>query len=96
MLAGNQLRSLPDELSACLNLELIRIACQPATNPASLVVDPPPVLAWVAYAGNPFSAELAATKRCPSHLEQIDWQDLAIGEQLGQGASGIIYQGDLE
>jgi len=91
MLAGNQLRSLPDELSACLNLELIRIAAnQLPTLPRWLLTLPR--LAWVAYAGNPFSAELAATKRCPSHLEQIDWQDLAIGEQLGQGASGIIYQ----
>jgi hypothetical protein len=91
MLAGNRLQSLPDELSACLNLELIRIAAnQLPTLPKGLLSLPR--LAWIAYAGNPFCAELAASKRCPSHLEQVNWQDLAVGEQLGEGASGVIYR----
>jgi len=91
MLAGNNLQALPEELSACLNLELIRIAANQLTALPHWLVSLPR-LAWVAYAGNPFCAELAASKHCPSHLEQIDWSDLALGQQLGQGASGVIYK----
>jgi hypothetical protein len=91
MLAGNYLRALPNELSACLNLELIRIAANELTAFPQWLLSLPR-LAWVAHAGNPFCAELAASKHCPSHLEQIDWSDLAVGQQLGQGASGVIYK----
>jgi hypothetical protein len=91
MLAGNRLQSLPDELSACLNLELIRIAANQLTAfPQWLLTMPR--LAWVAYAGNPFCAELSAAQHSPTHLEHIDWGELAVGEQLGQGASGVIYR----
>jgi hypothetical protein len=92
MLAGNRLQTLPNELSACLNLELMRIAAnQLSTFPQWLLSMPR--LAWIAYAGNPFCAALSATQHSPTHLEHINWSDLAIGKQLGQGASGVIYRG---
>jgi hypothetical protein len=88
MLAGNRLRALPEELAACLNLELIRIAAnQLPTLPQWLLSLPR--LSWLAYAGNPFCPQPTA-HHCPSHLQQIDWSDLVIGDTLGQGASGVI------
>ena len=91
MLTGNRLQTLPEELSACLNLELIRIAAnQLSALPRWLLALPR--LAWLAYAGNPFCAELAASRHAPTHLEQVDWSDLMIGKQLGQGASGVIHR----
>ncbi|MEM9121070.1 MAG: leucine-rich repeat-containing protein kinase family protein [Cyanobacteria bacterium P01_F01_bin.56] len=91
MLAGNRLKSLPEELSACHSLELIRIAANQLTAmPQCLFALPR--LAWIAYAGNPFCADSWASQRAPTPLEIIDWTKLTIGEQLGQGASGVIYR----
>jgi hypothetical protein len=88
MLAGNELTALPEELAACTSLELLRIAANRLTAlPAWLLAMPR--LAWLAYAGNPFSAvdEQAAT------TETIAWAQLRLAQKLGEGASGVIYQG---
>ncbi|HEY9833154.1 MAG TPA: leucine-rich repeat-containing protein kinase family protein, partial [Stenomitos sp.] len=89
MLAGNKLESLPEEMASCLNLELIRLSAN------QLQELPPwlftlPRLSWLAYAGNPFCSTDTTTK---PELPNIDWADLTLGEILGQGASGVIYQG---
>lgn len=90
MLAGNQLGSLPPELSNCHNLELIRIAANHLTQlPAFLLKLPR--LAWIAYAGNPFSKSSTALE---TDLSVVDSATLEVGQILGQGASGIIYQGN--
>ncbi|UOQ77673.1 protein kinase [Hymenobacter sp. 5516J-16] len=49
-------------------------------------------LTWLAFAGNPFSepAEAAAEARNP--MQSIDWGNLQIEQQLGEGASGWIYR----
>jgi hypothetical protein len=89
MLAGNRLQSLPEEMASCLNLELIRLSAN------QLQGLPPwlftlPRLSWLAYGGNPFcSADTLAKPALPD----IDWADLTLGETLGEGASGVIYQG---
>ncbi|MDJ0365147.1 leucine-rich repeat-containing protein kinase family protein [Hymenobacter sp. H14-R3] len=91
MLAGNQLRKLPAELAQCTSLELLRIAANQLTElPAWLLAMPR--LAWLAYAGNPFgaAAEAAAVARHP--IGPIAWPELAVEQQLGEGASGVIYQ----
>ena len=91
MLAGNRLTALPETLANCTNLELLRIAANRLTElPAWLLALPR--LAWLAYAGNPFAeaAEAAALARNP--IPSIDWADLRIEQQLGEGASGIIYR----
>jgi hypothetical protein len=91
MLAGNRLQVLPDELAACQNLELIRLAAnQLSALPAWLLSLPR--LAWLAYAGNPFCAEWGKPPKQSQDLEQIDWGDLTVAEELGQGASGVIYR----
>lgn len=91
MLAGNRLQVLPDELAACQNLELIRLAAnQLSALPAWLLSLPR--LAWLAYAGNPFCAEWSTTPALPQDLAKVDWGDLTVAEELGQGASGVIYR----
>ena len=91
MLAGNQLTALPDSLARCHNLGLLRIAANQLTElPAWLLTLPR--LSWLAYAGNPFSeaAEAAAVAQHP--IASIPWAQLSIEQQLGEGASGVIYR----
>ena len=91
MLAGNRLRHLPAELAHCTNLELLRIAANELTAlPAWLLTLPR--LAWLAYAGNPCSAATEAATVARHPIAEIPWPDLALEEQLGAGASGIIYR----
>ena len=90
MLAGNRLHDLPQALVNCRRLELLRIAANNfPTLPEWLLTLPR--LAWLAYAGNPFCApvENAAGN---ADIATIQWDTLAIGKQLGEGASGVIYQ----
>ncbi|MBW4581850.1 MAG: leucine-rich repeat-containing serine/threonine-protein kinase [Tildeniella nuda ZEHNDER 1965/U140] len=89
MLAGNRLRSLPDEMAACQNLELIRLAANRLTVLPDWLFTLPR-LAWLAYAGNPCCMAAPSTERS---LPEISWSELAIGDILGQGASGIISKG---
>ncbi|WP_404784121.1 leucine-rich repeat-containing protein kinase family protein [Altericista sp. CCNU0014] len=90
MLAGNRLRSLPESISNCQNLELIRLSanCLTELPPWLLAL---PRLSWLAYAGNPFCAAREVEGRSP--LSTIDWQDLALENTLGEGASGVISEG---
>ncbi|MBD1848755.1 leucine-rich repeat-containing protein kinase family protein [Leptolyngbya sp. FACHB-711] len=102
MLAGNELRSLPDELANCQNLELIRLAANQLTA-LPVWLSTLPRLSWLAYAGNPFCDSSRLSSLPDTGLPDFDssnpdllhikWTDLMLGEPLGQGASGIIYQG---
>ncbi|NJL47187.1 MAG: serine/threonine-protein kinase [Leptolyngbyaceae cyanobacterium SM2_5_2] len=92
MLAGNRLRALPEEMAACLNLELIRLAANQLQElPGWLLTLPR--LAWLAYAGNPFCAGWHPATQAGITLPIVDWDDLGVGEVLGQGASGVISKG---
>jgi hypothetical protein len=89
MLAGNQLRALPESLAKLQRLELLRIAANQLDHlPAWLTQLP--ALCWLAFAGNPFSDanEAAILRQHP--LPTIARATLELGEILGQGASGII------
>jgi len=91
LLAGNQLRTLPPELANCTQLGLLRIAANQLTElPMWLLAMPS--LAWLAYAGNPFgaAAEAAVVARHP--IGSIAWPELTLEQQLGEGASGVIYR----
>lgn len=85
MLAGNKLHSLPDSLSNCRQLQLLRVS-------ANRLVEFPerllslPKLAWLAFSGNPFCSH----SKTPVEAKQYALRDIAIGETLGQGASGVI------
>ena len=91
MLAGNQLTTLPDSLARCINLGLLRIAANQLTElPAWLLTLPR--LSWLAYAGNPFSAAAEAAVVARHPIASIPWAQLRIEQQLGEGASGVIYR----
>ena len=91
MLAGNQLRELPATLAACTQLELLRIAANQLTElPAWLLTMPR--LCWLAYAGNPFSEQYEAEAVASHPIGTIAWPQLAVEQQLGEGASGVIYR----
>ena len=93
MLAGNQLTQLPASLANCHKLELIRLAANRLEQLPQWLFTLPR-LTWLAYAGNPLSAELEAEALNVS-LPAINWQQLAVNELLGEGASGLIYRADL-
>jgi serine/threonine protein kinase len=98
MLAGNQLQALPNELGACLQLELLRISANalPELPPMLLAL---PKLTWLAYAGNPFCDQLEASTLAASphtHIPPVDWHQLTTEQVLGEGASGTIYQAQMQ
>lgn len=90
MLAGNRLRALPAEMAQLGRLELLRISANQLTElPEWLTALPR--LTWLACAGNPFCApQEAAMAGTPSTA--IGWEQLALREKLGEGASGVIYR----
>lgn len=86
MLSGNRLDALPDSLAGAPNLELLRLAANrfEALPPWIVAL---PRLAWLSWAGNPLDGATlteAATV--------VPWADLAIGEPLGEGASGLVHR----
>ncbi|MNM26834.1 E3 ubiquitin-protein ligase SlrP [compost metagenome] len=95
MLAGNCLSDLPVSLAHCQQLELVRIAANRFTAlPACLLSLPR--LSWLAYAGNPCTEaqELAALDN--ADMAGVAWPRLQLAQQLGEGASGVIYRARLD
>ncbi len=90
MLAGNRLRELPASLVNCRKLELLRIAANRIERFPDWLLSLPR-LAWLAYSGNPFSEGEEARAIDDAHVATLDWDTLALGELLGQGASGVIH-----
>ncbi len=91
MLAGNQLQTLPEELAACTNLELLRLSANQFTALPEWLTTLPR-LAWLACAGNPFSDAHEAAVLDDLDIPCINWHELELQQQLGEGASGIIHQ----
>ncbi|HGE8239123.1 leucine-rich repeat-containing protein kinase family protein [Aeromonas veronii] len=94
MLAGNRLRELPASLANCRNLELLRIAANRIERFPEWLLSLPR-LSWLAYSGNPFSEGAEARAIDDAHVTPIAWETLALGELLGQGASGVIHRATL-
>ncbi|MGY3994717.1 leucine-rich repeat-containing protein kinase family protein [Aeromonas veronii] len=94
MLAGNRLRELPASLANCRNLELLRIAANRIERFPEWLLSLPR-LSWLAYSGNPFSEGEEARAIDDAHVAPIAWETLALGELLGQGASGVIHRATL-
>lgn len=91
MLAGNRLTELPASLVDCRRLELLRIAANRLTGfPHHLLALPR--LAWLAFAGNPFAADAEAAAQHANPGAPVDWDDLELLAQLGEGASGVIHR----
>lgn len=94
MLAGNRLRELPTSLANCRNLELLRIAANRIERFPEWLLSLPR-LSWLAYSGNPFSEGAEARAIDDAHVAPLAWETLALGELLGQGASGVIHRATL-
>lgn len=94
MLSGNRLKTLPDTMANLHQLELLRLAAN-AFEALPAWLTKLPRLAWLACAGNPWGAERAqAMSAAPAPL--IDWGQLALQQQLGEGASGVIHRADWQ
>jgi Protein tyrosine and serine/threonine kinase/Leucine rich repeat len=88
MLAGNHLDSLPPEMSRLHRLELLRISANRLTCLPEWLLELPR-LSWLAYAGNPFCQKRSRSEdACP----ELTWTELVLGNRLGSGASGDIFQ----
>jgi hypothetical protein len=95
MLAGNRLTALPLELAACTRLELLRISANRLTEfPRQLLALPR--LSWLAFAGNPFCEADEVAARQHASDNPIAWHRLTLQHTLGEGASGVILQADLQ
>ncbi len=91
MLSGNRLTSLPDELGACHNLELIRLACNQLSEPPLFLLQQLPKLKWVALGGNPFleSTIIHSNTALTHEIRMLQDIDETSGTILGRGASGM-------
>ena len=100
-LAGNQLTYLPASMANCRNLELARLSANRLAGMPDWIFQLPN-LAWLAFSGNDFNR--ASNTSCSSHDSQflpsqptvidVALEDIKLGELIGEGASGLIYQGD--
>lgn len=94
MLAGNQLQRLPEGLGRLQRLELLRLSAnrfervQDALPEELLAL---PRLAWLAHAGNPFSAAQEQAAPSQAAARPIAWDELRLQALLGEGASGHIH-----
>lgn len=93
-LAGNRLATLPRGIAHCEALELARLSANRFARIEDALPDgllALPRLAWLAYAGNPFNAQHEARALAATPIASIAWEQLQLGELLGEGASGRIH-----
>lgn len=90
MLAGNRLKELPNELGNCNNLALLRISANKLSYFPQWLLDMP-TLSWLAFSGNLFNV-----KPRINDIRLINYEQIAIGDQLGEGASGIILRANWQ
>jgi hypothetical protein len=91
MLAGNLLRVLPPALANCTGLELLRISANRLTELPPWLLGLPR-LSWLACAGNALSEQRELAALADVQIASIDWHDLQLQQQLGEGASGVIHR----
>ncbi len=94
MLAGNRLTFLPRGVGRLGRLELLRLSANRFEHAAHALPDDLlalPRLAWLAHAGNPFSAAREQDALTQVAARPIPWSELSVQALLGQGASGHIH-----
>ncbi|MET3497678.1 leucine-rich repeat-containing protein kinase family protein [Variovorax boronicumulans] len=94
MLAGNRLRALPAAVAACRQLELLRISANRFEALPDWLLSLPR-LSWLAAAGNAFDTQAEDAAIAAKSVPHVAWRDLTLGQKLGEGASGVIYQATL-
>ena len=90
-LAGNCLSALPASMANCKKLELVRLSANKLTQIPDWLMQLPR-LAWFAFDGNKLSSMDKISLAVPEMLT-VKMTDIDLGEQLGEGASGVIYKG---
>lgn len=94
MLAGNRLSGLPAGMGRLQRLELLRLSANRFERAEHALPDDLlalPRLAWLAHAGNPFSAADEQTAPALAGARRIPWSELRLQALLGEGASGQIH-----
>lgn len=91
-LAGNQLTQLPESMAQCTNLELARLSANQLKAMPDWLFQLPK-LAWLAFSGNAFNAHDDESE-IPVSIIEVPLANINLGDVLGEGASGLIYQGD--
>jgi hypothetical protein len=93
MLSGNRLSSLPQSLSLCTNLELVRLGANEFATLPNCILQLPR-LAWLCFSGNPITAaaEARGLGLCQARCK---WEQLQFHERLGEGASGVTHRATL-
>lgn len=89
-LAGNKLNSLPVSMRDCRNLELLRVSANELQEIPFWLLNLPK-LAWLAIDGNPCAEPRQLNELT---LEHINFNELAISNKIGEGASGFIHVAD--
>ena len=85
-LGGNQISCLPESMQHCRNLELARLSANQLSSLPDWLLQLPK-LSWLAFAGNAMPRPATA-----SPVPNISMADIQLAEQIGEGASGIIYK----
>ncbi|SHN08585.1 serine/threonine protein kinase [Rhizobacter sp. OV335] len=94
MLAGNRLTRLPAGIDRLQRLELLRLSANAFERAEHALTDELlalPQLAWLAHAGNPFSAAREQAAQATTTVAPIAWRELRLQALLGEGASGHIH-----
>ena len=97
-LAGNRLTALPAAIGDCERAGADPPVGQPFARLEDALPDgllALPRLTWLAYAGNPFNADQEARALAATPIAPIAWNELPLGELLGEGASGHIQSARL-
>jgi Leucine-rich repeat (LRR) protein len=81
----NQLVSLPKTKQNCKNLELVRLFANKLTHILHWLLELPK-LSWLAFSGNDCFVQFDVG------LDKVSLNTLQIQEELGEGASILIYK----
>ncbi|WP_028866184.1 leucine-rich repeat-containing protein kinase family protein [Psychromonas aquimarina] len=87
-LAGNKITALPDSMRSCRNLQLARLSANQLTSLPDWLLQLPK-LSWLAFSGNPLCTGLSQQTK---DMLKVQLADITLAEQLGEGASGVIYR----
>jgi uncharacterized membrane protein len=85
---------LPSGMGRLQRLELLRVSANHFEQVEDVLPDEVlalPRLAWLAHAGNPFSAAREQAARRRAAAAPIPWAELQLSALLGEGASGHIH-----
>lgn len=94
MLAGNRLSQLPRGMGRLQRLELLRLSANHFERADHALPDELlalPQLAWLAHAGNPYSAAQEQRAQALAPAKAVPWDELRLQHLIGEGASGHIH-----